>query len=466
MNDPEENGENWQQSYKRVCHLGEGAFGAVWMAQKKEMSNSDGDDDEFVALKSIDMSLPSSRAYCLREIAVLREIRHPNIVRLIKAYESTTPNADCRVVVLSLARGPNIDALIDHGGALGEPLARLVSRELIAAVSYLHGRAVIHRDIKPDNLILVNNSYKASGPVKYEWEDDDAIWSDGVDAKEAVKSGKWKVVLVDFGFARALSTTEVNQKEKESGEKLKQRMSLVEGKKDSQEASCELLGPLEIPEKPQSLEAAGKDPVRPGLSISKKFSSRGAAMASGHRSSVARMPVRAMSALGTKSFAAPEIKNKFRKKGEESSKNLQGALTKNVADYGMVVDAYSVGASLRNILTGVPPDQVITEYIAANDNALAYHLSTLFSCKSSGKKKRRRRFREVNQVPSNATRLVSDLTKANPDKRMTVREAQLHPWICGGKGEESYELPQGDVPSKHGDPVVPLKCAGDGMFAS
>lgn len=464
MPNPEENGENWKHDYKRVCHLGEGAFGAVWMAQKKKTSNGDGDDDDFVAIKTIDMSKPSGRAYCLREIAVLGEIHHPNIIRLIKAYESTTPNADSRVVVLSLARGPNIDALIDHGGALGEPLARLVSRELIAAVSYLHGRAALHRDIKPVNLILVNNSYKAGGPVKYEWEDDDAIWSDGFDAKEAVKCGKWKVVLVDFGFARALSTTEVNQKEKASGEKLKQRMSVIGEEKDAQEASSALLRPLEMPGKPQSHEDVNEVPVRPSLSISKKFSSRRTKMASGNRSSVARMPVRAMSALGTKAFAAPEIKNNFRKKGEESSKKIEGALTECVADYGMVVDAYSVGATLRNILTGVPPQYVITEYIAANDNALAYHLSTLFSCKSSGKKKRRLKFREVNQVPSSATRLVSDLTKANPDERMTVREAQLHPWICGGKGEEPYELPQGDIPSKHGDPVVPLKCAGDGMF--
>jgi hypothetical protein len=44
---------------------------------------------------------------------------------------------------------------------------------------------------------------------------------------------------------------------------------------------------------------------------------------------------------------------------------------------------------------------------------------------------------------------------------MTVREAQHQPWIAGGEGEARYEVPQGDVPSHHGDPVVPLACASE-----
>jgi tRNA A-37 threonylcarbamoyl transferase component Bud32 len=42
--------------------------------------------------------------------------------------------------------------MLKHGGALGIYLAREVAAQLIDAVSFLHGRGVIHRDIKPDNI--------------------------------------------------------------------------------------------------------------------------------------------------------------------------------------------------------------------------------------------------------------------------------------------------------------------------
>ena len=80
--------------------------------------------------------------YAEREIAILTELRHPNIIRLILAYDLFHST---RLVVMQLARGPNLHQLVVRRGALGLPLCRLVSRLLIAAVGYMHGRAVIHR---------------------------------------------------------------------------------------------------------------------------------------------------------------------------------------------------------------------------------------------------------------------------------------------------------------------------------
>ena len=57
--------------------------------------------------------------------------------------------------------------------------------------------------------------------------------------------------------------------------------------------------------------------------------------------------------------------------------------------------------------------------------------------------------------------LITRMTEKKPENRMTVREAQLDHWIAGNADDSdpSYVLPEGDVPSKHGDPVVPLECA-------
>ena len=55
--------------------------------------------------------------------------------------------------------------------------------------------------------------------------------------------------------------------------------------------------------------------------------------------------------------------------------------------------------------------------------------------------------------------LITSMTEKNPEDRMTVREAQNHPWIHGDEVEGVFVPPLGDVPSQHGDPVVPLNCA-------
>ena len=69
------------------------------------------------------------------------------------------------------------------------------------------------------------------------------------------------------------------------------------------------------------------------------------------------------------------------------------------------------------------------------------------------------RVRDTDEMPKPATLFISALTKPNPEERMTVREAQMHPWVKGSDDETHYEVTQGDHPSRHGDPVVPLKCA-------
>lgn len=501
--------------YERIEELGRGSYGVVWMA-RRVVPAQDEYDDEFVALKNIEIKAEKSYTYAAREISILRELRHPCVIRLIRAFPIWEDSS--QLVAMQLARGPDLQFLVHHRGALGLPLARLVARHLVSAVSYLHGRAVIHRDVKPTNCILENTQL---WPLDtYDWLRDELIWSDGPEAEKMVASNKWKLMLVDFGFARALKDSElghdkkrgrksiVNESsciedvakiaalelEKEEIEKfasqlrkyveetgtgkVKKRLSMVSVNIHDldeialDEASSESVSePESSPPQPTTPERDTKmngtkaattptsfpeeselPPDEPSRSVADLRNSL-------CRQSSARTKVRAMSALGTKAYAAPEILHDLRNKTEEDIEMSREALTECVADYGMTADSYSVGWTIRVVLTGVPPNESVSDYVSKLEAEQYARESGCLSFCCGSKPIEKNNLRDTDEIPAEALHLVNSLTKRNMEERMTVREAQSHPYIKGSPNEQPYKLPVGDIPAKHGDPVVPLRCS-------
>ncbi|KAG6476820.1 CBL-interacting protein kinase 19-like [Zingiber officinale] len=125
--------------------LGHGAFAKVYHARHAETGES-------VAIKVLDKEkiLQSGlAAHTKQEIAILRRVRHPNIVRLHEVMATKSKI----YFVMELVRGGELFARVSKG-RLPEPAARRYFQQLISAVAFCHARGVYHRDLKPENLLL------------------------------------------------------------------------------------------------------------------------------------------------------------------------------------------------------------------------------------------------------------------------------------------------------------------------
>lgn len=130
--------------------LGEGEFGKVKMGWKRDGSTQ-------VAIKLIRRetlgSNPNRLPKIYREIAILRELEHPNIVRL---HEMVETERHIGIILEYASGGELFDYILQHR-YLKDGAARRLFAQLISGVGYLHKKGIVHRDLKLENLLLDRN---------------------------------------------------------------------------------------------------------------------------------------------------------------------------------------------------------------------------------------------------------------------------------------------------------------------
>ncbi|OHW93150.1 CAMK/CAMKL/KIN4 protein kinase [Colletotrichum incanum] len=130
--------------------IGEGEFGKVKLGWKN-------DGGVQVAIKLIKRDSvgnnPSRLAKIYREIAILRGISHPNIVRL---HEMVETERHIGIILEYASGGELFDYILNHR-YLKDNAARRLFAQLVSGVGYLHKKGIVHRDLKLENLLLDRN---------------------------------------------------------------------------------------------------------------------------------------------------------------------------------------------------------------------------------------------------------------------------------------------------------------------
>lgn len=133
------------ERYQKLEKIGEGTYGIVYKAKDRVSG-------QIIALKRIrleaeDEGIPST---AIREISLLKELRHPNIVRLFDVVHT-----DRKLTLVFEYLDQDLKKYLDVcEGGLDPTILKSFLFQLITGVAYCHHHRVLHRDLKPQNLLI------------------------------------------------------------------------------------------------------------------------------------------------------------------------------------------------------------------------------------------------------------------------------------------------------------------------
>lgn len=88
------------------------------------------------------------------EIEILKKLKHPNIVKIVDAYELGSPLNPSIVIIMELIEGIELYEFIRGNGGLEEPMAIHIFSQIVKGISACHALNIVHRDLKAENILV------------------------------------------------------------------------------------------------------------------------------------------------------------------------------------------------------------------------------------------------------------------------------------------------------------------------
>ncbi len=151
-----------QTRYQIIHHLGGGGMSDVYLASDQRLGNN------HVVIKE---NKSSDAQLFQREANLLASLNHPNLPRVTDHFVEKN---NIQYLVIDYVQGQNLAEIVSHNGPVSEAKALGWMKQIFDAVKYLHSNRVIHRDIKPQNIIITR---------------------------------QFKAVLVDFGISKIIGSS-------------------------------------------------------------------------------------------------------------------------------------------------------------------------------------------------------------------------------------------------------------------
>ena len=373
--------------------LGRGGFGVV------RRGVLHGDD---IAVKEMDMVALKKNGldqYLLREVEVMEGLAHEGILRM-HGWREDPPLV---YLYLELLRGPELQQLLVSRGAFAESEARAITRQLVEALAYLHARQIIHRDVKAENVMLVE-------PLS--------------DNKRAPLD-ECAIKLLDFGLARQLPVRKRPGSTRASAVLTRLLGASTSTALTASVPAFGLSSPRAsvttsvhvVPRTPRKSEVAAAEG---GEAHGANAGATGASASSMGAASCEHEAQIRLSCVGTRGYAPPQI----------TSANGPGGSTKHVAVESAdapLVDAYATGRLLRYMLTGAAPDLTMMQALEAQG------CMAVLGCGD------RPVLIEPQELSAGARELMEGLSAREVAERLSITRARANAWLNEGHPSTSPE---------------------------
>lgn len=340
--------------------LGRGSYGRVFRGRSMY------DSQRTVAVKQIARSSVQDAEQLWSEIGILSELDHPNVLRLLEAYE----DAQNFYIVTEVCTGGNLAEAFDALQG-NETFAVRLGREITGALAHCHASGICHRDLKPENILLVNKSHDS--PVR----------------------------IADFGLA------------KRSNRLIRQRTTTWSKVKAEQESCASTGTPSAASDRrgQHSGNSVVRDGIKPCNSGNNSSDDEGAS-----HSRTVKPPPRASARFttwaGTPEYMAPEVVRIL------DAQLSGGGARGRTKFYDFRCDVWSLGVIVFTLLTGVPPYTLeeVSAYVAEGRE-----LPELDWMDSVSQLKLR---------SPKAVDFVRGCLKADFERRPSAEELLQHPWLA------------------------------------